>query len=996
MAEPRTVLRSPQSPSYIPVVAPKPPTSSLPTSLSVPQLGLVPRIRQNSVTGIQSTPPHAISTATPLQSPNSGLSSFRSLRNFLPFGTGKPHSSHGTNGGTLGGSKLPLVGFGSRRSITADRKNSGTHQRAQREEETTVLDIDGSFQRHELETPSMSHSVSSSPWMQTDREIVTPRGSQDVLAGSCSARTSMTANRKTPESNSRARSGKELPVLPADAFGQQETVSEKLQSGTTSSFRLDSGPPVITYTPDPPLSTELSTIIEADMSGLSRHFPSFEESHNTADEYPLPLPDASKGGRTPDVLETSVLDLSTSKLTDEVMLALNGTESGAGWLSGVIVEDADSHAEKRARKGSGDQEPEVSFHLDALDPELAALLSPNCLTDNQQPNAEQHLSPPPLNSLAPTRENTPQTISAPLPSSARHSLVSAISHSSPVRIPATLSHSTIPRIPSSSSVPRLVRSSTDRVNPLCSEHEIASRTASDSSLPTGESRRASSDDVRPRRLHVPPSPLAAESPVQAPLVRAHTGGETYRKPPVSRLMTPSRSTLYMPASARALRATASASPSSWEADSASPSSRASSALGAAPVRRLHRPRQSIGEESRPSLGLDRDSAYASRSRKRSMSVGENLAHVSHRSVPINGKPATDLIGPRTQKAFAAAGLLDFDRENGSVNGSSSVSRFGSVRSSSDRDFRSQYAPSRLAFSEAGSASSWRSGSRNMTFSEAASVRGGPLDGFTGTPRTTFSMGSTAATSVSGASSPQYGHLSLQSMHDKHAMETGVLLSALADSQRTVQGLREENGGLLTRVQELEIKLSDAHAQIRRQQYTARSVVDRMSSRPSSSEGPSHRRLQPRVHGLSPAVVLRDISPRVSPGHSLDVGVRVEDAQSTAVSPDTTYRVQSHRRRMSNTSSVFALPPSNMTMLVQEDALSAEHSGPGSFMSLNRSVSSTGNISPTTANFSMNETMGSPRSLNLKPEHELHLGDLASLDLRFEDGEEEDGRGDDGG
>jgi hypothetical protein len=51
----------------------------------------------------------------------------------------------------------------------------------------------------------------------------------------------------------------------------------------------------------------------------------------------------------------------------------------------------------------------------------------------------------------------------------------------------------------------------------------------------------------------------------------------------------------------------------------------------------------------------------------------------------------------------------------------------------------------------------------------------------------------------------------------------------------------------------------------------------------------------------------------------------------------------------------------------------------------RSISSTGgggggtNISPTTAEFSM-VTTGSPRSLFLRPEHEVLLGDLESLDL----------------
>ncbi|KAF4568617.1 hypothetical protein EYR40_009978 [Pleurotus pulmonarius] len=55
----------------------------------------------------------------------------------------------------------------------------------------------------------------------------------------------------------------------------------------------------------------------------------------------------------------------------------------------------------------------------------------------------------------------------------------------------------------------------------------------------------------------------------------------------------------------------------------------------------------------------------------------------------------------------------------------------------------------------------------------------------------------------------------------------------------------------------------------------------------------------------------------------------------------------------------------------------------------RSQSSVGNVSPTTANFSMT---GSPGSLNLRPEDELHLRDMdiMSLNLRIASGDESDG------
>jgi hypothetical protein len=61
------------------------------------------------------------------------------------------------------------------------------------------------------------------------------------------------------------------------------------------------------------------------------------------------------------------------------------------------------------------------------------------------------------------------------------------------------------------------------------------------------------------------------------------------------------------------------------------------------------------------------------------------------------------LGLHTAKAFATAGVLDYNVNN-------SGSCFGSVRSLGDRDQRA-LAPSRLAISEAGSiASSWCSGS----------------------------------------------------------------------------------------------------------------------------------------------------------------------------------------------------------------------------------------------------------------------------------------------
>jgi hypothetical protein len=57
--------------------------------------------------------------------------------------------------------------------------------------------------------------------------------------------------------------------------------------------------------------------------------------------------------------------------------------------------------------------------------------------------------------------------------------------------------------------------------------------------------------------------------------------------------------------------------------------------------------------------------------------------------------------------------------------------------------------------------------------------------------------------------------------------------------------------------------------------------------------------------------------------------------------------------------------------------------------------SAGSISMTTAS-APTDAPGSPRSLFLRPEHELHLGDLGSLDMRFteDEADEADEVGDD--
>src|SRR6267154_1335810 len=134
----RSQQRTPHSPpSYIPLLSPKaarspPPSSSLPSSLSVPHLGLVPPNRTPSGSGPppQSSIPQP-SASSAHSSGGTSLPSLRALRSFLPFGSGKTASSTAVPGP----SKNPFANFtpGRRSSLNFERKNSGQFPRPSEE-----------------------------------------------------------------------------------------------------------------------------------------------------------------------------------------------------------------------------------------------------------------------------------------------------------------------------------------------------------------------------------------------------------------------------------------------------------------------------------------------------------------------------------------------------------------------------------------------------------------------------------------------------------------------------------------------------------------------------------------------------------------------------------------------------------------------------------------------------------------------------------------------
>ena len=449
---------------------------------------------------------------------------------------------------------------------------------------------------------------------------------------------------------------------------------------------------------------------------------------------------------------------------------------------------------------------------------------------------------------------------------------------------------------------------------------------------------------------------------------------------------------------------------SWDGLSASPPSRAPSSIGTAPSRL---------QNHRPSLDIERPRLTGSiRTRKRSTSVIENsvtaASQMHHAGSVPSPRNMTDWLGPRTAKAFAAAGLLDFDKDPpGSA--SRPPSRFATSRSSTDRDSRSRYTPSRMAYSEAGSTSSY--GARSGSVSRAAGYSEGVAGPMGETsPRTVFSSASTALTSVSASSL----HSEIQQLQDKHALETSALLNALADSQRTTRVLRDENGQLRERIQILEDKLADAQERIQAILYSQPPAIppNPMYSKRYASPGSSERRAFPshsrknsflRARGEPSSYPDLRSSPDAPPAVNLEPAFDATDAFKPPP-----------RKRASGASSVFATLPSNMSMIMQEEGVSPDNfaafsqgsssppgsptmvlarvhagSSPSTYSSIpkpssrrsfshmaNKSASSAGNISPTTASFSI--MTSSPGSLNLRPEHERHLGDMPPLDLDAED------------
>ncbi|PSR71648.1 hypothetical protein PHLCEN_2v12501 [Hermanssonia centrifuga] len=905
--------KRPSGPSHIPVISSWPSPVHIPTSASGPYLGFT------SPTGrlaVSDSPSHPSLSPPPA---SGGLSPFRSFRNLLSFGPSKGQSTS-----AVGPSRSSFAGL--RRPTHGDRSVSTPNLRHKSQDDLPVLSIE-LFPSIEL-----SHRV------------------DEPLIDSMELHTRLGLQLPTPD-------------------------SESPSSSRASSVHADDHPVALATTVG---ISDLSTILEAETSGMSKQFSSAENSRDmsyppspntpgTADSRHLmaaDLSDRSVARPSRGSNETSALDLSTSMVPTEVLAAMSGPDRADGWVHGVVL---DGLAESPGEVTAAD--PNISFNLDALDPDLAALLSPYRMTP-------ELASSPRLTLMSDIQRQPKREFSSKI-GSPSSSVPSPSSQSSPRRS-ASLARPGIPRL-ASSTVSRLVRSASERPAAPTTEKD---KSPSSSPIRRTPSPRIFEPIAERQSLQLPRrSPLATE--IQLPRRPASGGRDAESsRPALSRLATPSR----LPAAASSARGlsrhlNASASSPGWDVGD-SVSSRSPSVAGSVISKRLspHRPSFDSVPEERPRV----------RTRVRSSSLTESSPY--HPAA----LRSTDWLGPRTAKAFAAAGLLDRDRNPNGPN-SRPGSRFGTTRS--ERDTRSHYAPSRMGFSEAGSGSSWerRSGSVSHTaMSDLASP-----------PRTVFSAVSTTPTSVSAASSAQK-HLQseLQLLQDKHALETGALLNALADSQRTTRLLRDENTELRDKVQSLDDQLTDALNEVHRLQSMRPSIPQRgYFHRPAGRPFPdsTNRTLaNSRFHSLSHSNS-EFHNNSSTPDHDLQSDCPpTHEHISISLPPTTTESyTDPQSKRYSTSSSVFPALPNNMTMLLDETGVDdrpsqMQHAPPapppylpdditvkyslGSYH--RRTASSTGNISPTTANFSM--ITGSPGSLDLRPEHDRLLSDMPTLNLCEED------------
>ena len=965
-----------------------------------------------------------------------------------------------------------------------------------------------------------------------------------------------------------------------------------------------------TPSPGPPLSAELSTIIEADNSGVSKHITANSSPATTANRNTKSTQEHNVAhAHSHEDVDASAMDLSTTHLADLVRDAIReGDSLKDQWLNAdkaVIIIDGDEHPDMA----------DTTFNIDSVDRDLADLLSPHSVPKQV---------PSPVPTSSPTTPNFPASPASRLPRARQaSSFLPRLRSSNSPSTPQPIHHThTPPPKPSpsivnsynalkSSSSPALPSTSTS--TPIASRKNVthSPRLFSPSS---SSSRAAKVFGKQPPRSATPTRTLRQvmlgvrdiESPRPTPvglgwsslnsrcasatengaigLGRPMSRGASFdsrTRPAFNRSSTsPERTTETTPTDVDSSpspdipfqeyrpsldsntttrpsfdgiiisRPNSAAPPFRDRDGQQTPSLRVVDPTTArdnraSPVPRI--PANPPSTRMRKRSMSVQDSRYLGRSRSVTTATNEDLLVRSGSSLSVYGNkttttttsrgggiengsntnesstassgPKMEWLGPRTAKAFRAAGLMDFDhrekerdgREEGNNseslfrdrsnsasggvlspsplgvgNPGSTLNRFASLRSASEYNPVYGRSHSRLTLSsEAGSGVPRRGSESFYTYGGASSHGGGGGGGGGGgssyghnglmeSPTFTVSSGSrdrdTPKSSIStGPTSlaDSFGYLGrdrerdrerelemMREMKEKHGTEMGALLGALSDSQRTVRVLREENSDLRDRLERLTVAvqanqelrrvcgdLQSECGSLRKENTDLRRELRGLTRNGVGGGGGGNssgaRTPVPKTATNNSSPLARTFTSRVAlegeyDNTFIDHGSEVENHIIEHGSPssdiDNFPSPSSKKRRLSNSSSIFPIPASNMTLLLHEDVTSTlgsiascsrsstgtdhfslpppppiraaatssqrmkahvrslSHSPPISYHNFtgnippNSSVVSVGSISPSMVT-------GSPGSLFLRPEHEILLGDMESLDLGV--------RGDDG-
>ena len=613
-----------------------------------------------------------------------------------------------------------------------------------------------------------------------------------------------------------------------------------------------------------------------------------------------------------------------------------GDGQNGAWLGSVVVEEAsepkiDLEAEQ---DGDDDEDPkrlgvglglgDVSFNFHTLDPDLAALLSPNKIAGGSGSRSGSTERLPPSTSPNVRIQGIPDE--GPSPSTSPN-LLSTPSRSkdSPVPPPDNL--------PLPTESPRFLRSK--RVFSSAKQHSFShiprpSQSSSSTATPSPPSTKSrlprsnapgsvdtspvdATPDHRPSTFSPHPSILRPSSSPTDPEDQAYTtGGSSTDRRAGSKLglSTPFKtSTLHNPPSSRPTLRQLSTPNGPWDSETVSPSSRAPSSLGTA-SRRQFAPRPSL-DSARPSFErlerVERPSPQSrslsqGRVRNRNRSMSESTGS-PERTRQLNSQPnsgslhrrAIDFAGPRTARLFREAGLLPKDRDRERDRDEEAPSRQTSPiysRSSMDRervgDYHRQMAPSRTGYSEISATSStW--GRVRATPSVVSERVGTPFTSSSSTAPTsaTSSLPPLSLPVSSALQQQREDAAAYQVLREKHQMETEALLSALSDSQNLNKVLREEN----VRVREENAQLRERLVLLEETIEVMRREREREHERERLSDSRSHSRNQ-LTYGSSSRPHISRFASSENVGMSRTVssleGVYKRSYVSTTSRPHTTY------------------------------------------------------------------------------------------------------------